>query len=549
MRPILLVIATALTFQPALAAQRPDSLSITVDELAGRLRFLSSDLFEGRGPGTRGEALATAYLISELETFGVRPGAANGWLQPVSIVTHQPAPEAPIAIGLSGRVTRALEHGRDIRLANYTAAPEVDAGGELVFVGYGIDAPIYQWNDFASVDLHGKVAVVLLGEPRITNDSARFDGRRASRYSDFFEKTFELERRGAVGMVVIRPAGSLQKTPPSGPSRLAARATSGTLRFIGGITDSVLATLLPTRPRPRPRSSELGALIQRAGRPGFRAVPLGVRLDVKFHTRPTTVVTHNVVGVVPGTDSSVAAEHVVLSAHWDHLGIGAPVNGDSIYNGALDDGSGITALLALSRVFAHHPQRRSLTLLFTTAEEWGLLGAEAFACSGPLPPERIVANLNMDDGTELAGRSSDVAPLGGELSTLGRVIEDEARRKGLKVSPDPYPQEGFFLRADNFSFARAGIPALYMALGLDAEGQPAGTTKARMDTYLAKHYHQPSDEYDTVVVDPRGSQQFAEFVRDVTIAVANATERPEWLRDAEFSRAVTATACPTRSRP
>jgi hypothetical protein len=540
-----LVIAAALAFQSALTAQRPDSLSITVDELAGRLRFFSSDLFEGRGPGTRGETLATAYLISELRTFGVRPGAANGWLQPVSIVTHQPAPEAPIAIRLSGRVTRALEHGRDIRLANYTAAPDVEAGGELVFVGYGIDAPIYQWNDFASLDLHGKIAVVLPGEPHITSDSVRFNGLRASRYSDFFEKTIEIERRGAVGMVVIRPAGSLAKTPPSGPRRLAAGATSATLRFVGGITDSVLATLLP----PGARSSGLGALIQTAGRPGFRAVPLGVRLDVTFHTRPATVVTHNVVGVVPGTDSGVAAEHVVLSAHWDHLGIGTPVNGDSIYNGALDDGSGITALLALSRVFAHHPQRRSLTLLFTTAEEWGLLGAEAFACSGPVPPERIVANLNLDDGTELLGRSRDVAPLGSELSTLGRVIEDEARRKGLKVSPDPYPQEGFFLRADNFSFARAGIPALYMALGLDTEGQPAGTTKGRMDTYLETHYHQPSDEYDTVVVDLRGSQQFAEFVRDAAIAVANATERPEWLRGAEFSRAGTATACPTRSRP
>jgi len=541
MRTFLLITAAVLLVASPLASQRPDTMAITVDELAARLRYFSSDLFEGRLPGTRGEALTTAYLVSELQTFGVRPGMASGWLQPVAIVTHQPVPDAPIEIRLSGRVTRPLEHGRDIRLANTTAGPDVEAGGELVFVGYGIDAPIYKWNDFAGLDLHGKVAVVLSGEPSIPNDSVRFNGFRASRYARYVDKIAEIERRGAVGVVLIRPAGSIARSPPSGPRRPAARANSATLRFAANIADSVLATLLP------PRSPALGALIEAAGRPGFRAVPLGVRLDVKFRTRPATITTHNVIGVVPGTDASLAAEHVVLSAHWDAYGIGAPVNGDSIYNGALDDGSGTTALLALARVFAQNPQRRSLTLLFTTAEEWGLLGADAFVCSGLVAPERIAANLNLDDGTELWGVSRDVAPLGIELSTLGRVVEDAARRKGLTVSPDPFPQEGFFLRADNFPFARAGIPALYMALGLETEGLPAGATKARADEYLAKHYHRPSDEYDTVVVDMRGSQQYAKFVRDVAIAVANTPERPQWLRGAEFSRAgAAAAACPQR---
>jgi len=538
-----LVLVAVLAVGSQLSAQRPDSMAITADELAGRLRYFSSDLFEGRYPGTRGEALTTAYLISELQAFGVRPGVANSWLQPVSVVTHQPAPDASIEIRLSGRVTRSLEHGRDIRLANFTALPDVAAGGELVFVGYGIDAPIYRWNDFAGLDLRGKVPIVLLDEPNIPNDSVRFNGVRASRYSSFLDKIAEMERRGAVGAVLIRPAGSLAKTPPSGPRRLADRANTATLRFVANGADSVVATLLP------PRSPALGALIEAAGRPGFRAVPLGVRLDVTFRTRPTTVTTHNVIGVVPGTDSSVAAEHVVLSAHWDAYGIGPPVNGDSIYNGALDDGAGVTELLALARVFSRHPQRRSVTLLFTTAEEWGLLGAEAFVCSGLIPGERIIANLNLDDGTELWGARRDVAPLGIELSTLGQAVESAARRKGLRVSPDPFPQEGFFLRADNYPFARAGVPALYMGVGIDTRDQPAGATKARLDEYLAKHYHQPSDEYDTVVVDMRGSQQFAEFVRDVTIAVANANERPAWLPGAEFSRAGAAAACPQRSRP
>jgi hypothetical protein len=534
------LLTTALLLaQSTAAAQRPpaDSLAITTDELGGRLRLFSSDLFEGRYPGTRGEALTTAWLISELTSFGIHPGAAGGWLQPVAIVTHQPAPESPPEIRVTGRVTRTLEHGRDIRLANYGATPNVEAGGELVFVGYGIDAPVYKWNDFAGMDLRGKIAVVLVGEPSIPGDSVRFNGMRASRFGWSLAKIAEMERRGAVGVLFLRPAGSFPKTPPTGLRRLAGQAAG--LRFTGMISDSAVASLLP----PRSHLPALGALLAAAGRPGFRPRPLGVRLEVRFQTKPVTVTTHNVIGVVPGSDAALALEHVVLSAHWDAYGIGPAVNGDSIYNGALDDGSGVTALLALARVFAQDPQRRSITLLFTTAEEWGLLGAEAFVCNGPVPPARIAANLNLDDGLELLGIKRDAAPLGVELSTLGQTVADVARRDGLRVSPDPFPTEGFFLRADNFPFARAGVPALYMALGTDTEGHPAGWADSLAKMYLTHDYHAPSDEYDRVVIDLRGSRQFAEFVRDVTIAVANTPQRPEWLAGAEFSRAEAPTGC------
>jgi Zn-dependent M28 family amino/carboxypeptidase len=202
----------------------------------------------------------------------------------------------------------------------------------------------------------------------------------------------------------------------------------------------------------------------------------------------------------------------------------------------LDDGSGTTAMLALARVFARHPQKRSLTFLFTTAEEWGLMGAYAFVCSGLLPAERIVANLNLDDGIELYGPKRDAAPLGIELSTLGEAIRKVASKSGLRVSPDPYPEEGYFLRADNYPFARAGIPALYMALGTDAVGRPSGYIDAKVKEYLEVHYHQPSDEYEAVALDLEGSRQYAEFVRDVTIALANDSGRPTWHRGAEFQR-------------
>jgi Zn-dependent M28 family amino/carboxypeptidase len=306
------------------------------------------------------------------------------------------------------------------------------------------------------------------------------------------------------------------------------------VQFTGNIAESAVAALRPTGAEP------LSALVARAGRPGFRAVPLGARLDVRFRTTPSEMRTHNVIGVVPGTDPALAREHIVISAHWDAYGIGPTVNGDSIYNGALDDASGMTAALALARVFAANPQPRSITFLFTTAEEIGLLGARGFVCQGPLPLERMVANLNLDDGIELFGPKRDVAPLGIELSSLGRAVADVARAKGLRVSPDQFPQEGFFLRADNYPFARAGVPALYMALGTEDVDKPSGFTMNKTNEYLQRHYHRPSDDYATVVLDLRGALQFAEFARDLTIAVARGRERPQWNAGAEFSRSADA---------
>src|SRR3954453_1470122 len=517
-----------------LSAQSSDPRAISTAELGAKLRFFSSDLFEGRSPGTRGETLATSYLISELQSFGVTPAASqvssdSSWLQPVELLVQRPDSTAPVQARLTGRITRALASGREITFVNAGRSGDVNAAGELVFVGYGIDAPIYRWNDFAGLDLEGKIAIVLTGEPTLSGDTVRFNGVRASRFSWFEDKLADLERRGAAGGLIIRPGGSPQR--PVRVGRHLATDVSGTgLRFIGGIADSALARLVP------PKSRSLSALIDSANRPGFRGVPFEVKLSVSFHTRPATVTSHNVIGTVPGTDSAVAGHHVVLSAHWDAYGIGKPIGGDSIYNGALDDGSGVTALLALARVLVHHPQRRSLPFLFTTAEEWGLFGAKAFVCSGPIPLDRIAANLNLDDGIELLGPKRDAAPLGIELSTLGETVRRVAKTSGLRVSPDPYPQEGFFLRADNYPFARAGIPSLYMALGTDAVGSSKQHVDSMVQMYLQQHYHQPSDEYRTVAIALDGSRQFAEFVRDVAIAVANDSTAPTWLPGGEFQR-------------
>ena len=521
---------TAWATAPGLA--QPASSRITAEELGARLRFFSSDGFEGRAPGTRGETLATSYLISELTSFGVKPGMPDGtWRQSLTVLVHDADPESPNEASVSGRVTRTLEHGRDIRLTNHGSDGAVETGGELVFVGYGIDAPAYRWNDLDGLDLRGKVAVALLGEPAPAGDTTLFNGQRASRYSWARDRQEVMGRRGAVAVLWLRPAGTLSHSPVTGSRRLEAGAARPGLMFAGNLTDSAFASLLP------PGAGTLAAVLAAAGQPGFRSIPLGARLDVRFRTRPRRVVTHNVVGVVPGTVAGLRDEHVVLSAHWDAYGIVPPVAGDSIANGAMDDGSGVTSLLALARVFSAAPEPRSLSFLFTTAEEWGLLGAEAFACRGPLPADRMVANLNLDDGLELFGKKRDVAPLGIELSSLGATVATVARRHRLAVSVDPFPAEGFFLRADNFPFARIGVPALYLALGTDDVGRPRGWTDGRAKDYMDHHYHRPSDEYDRVVVDLAGVVQLAEFTQDVTSAVARAPTRPTWNRGAEFSRA------------
>lgn len=533
-----LVFILALTASPV-AAQAPDSLAISTQELAARLKFFSSDLFEGRYPGKKGEELTTAYLISELQSFGLQPGAAPtpgdtnpGWLQPVELLVQRPdSASVPVQARLSGRISAELAPGKEVTFVNAGRRPDVEASGDLVFVGYGIDAPMYKWNDFAGTDLKGKIAVMIFGEPTLPGDTVRFNGVRASRFSWFSDKLADLERRGAVGMLLIRPNGAFTQGPVRFGRYLAADVDDNGLRFLGGITDTALARLLP------PKAGSLAAVLKAAEKPGFRAVPLGVKLAVRFRTQTSTVTSHNVIATVPGREGIHAREHVVLSAHWDAYGIGKPVDGDSIYNGTLDDGSGVTALLALARVFARHPQPRSLTFLFTTAEEWGLFGAYAFVCSGPIPLDRIAANLNLDDGIELLGPKKDAAPLGVELSTLGQIARSTAEHMGLKLSPDPYPEEGFFLRADNYPFARAGVPSLYMALGTEPVQGTKQFVDAKVKEYLEQHYHQPSDQWGTLKpLNLEGSKQFAEYVRDVTIAVANEAQPPSWVAGGEFKR-------------
>ncbi len=517
--------AAGILLAAPLVAQQQDIA--TGEAIGEHIRILASDSFLGRAPGTKGEEYTTAYLVRILAQAGVKPGNGASYFQPVKLNVHDPVRGAPVQMVISGRVNDTLELGRDMRPYNVSARRKVSAGGELVYVGYGISAPVYKWDDLDGVDLGGKIIVAEFGEPSVPDDTTLFNGIRASRYGHANSKVAELERRGAIGVLWVVKAGNITKAPPRG---LRQRASLGDrpLMMGGNIADSTVARLLP------PGSPSLADLRASAARPGFKALPLGVRLDVRFETRPTLMLSSNVIGIVPGTDPRLRNEYVVLSAHWDAFGVGPAVNGDSIYNGALDDASGSAVLLELAKVIAKTPPRRSVAFLFTTVEEWGMVGSEAFVAEGPIPMDRVVANLNLDDGVELFGRKTDAATLGVELSSLGTTVAEVATKMGLTLSPDPLPEEGLFLRSDQLPFALAGVPSLYMALGTKAVGKPERFVHEKIQEYLDKHYHRPSDDYDTVVIDLGGAAQYATFVYEVAMSVANTTARPTWNVGSEF---------------
>jgi Zn-dependent M28 family amino/carboxypeptidase len=522
---------------PVLAAAQPRP-RITTAEIDGHLRFLSSDLLEGRAPATRGGRLASEYIASQLRAAGVEPGANGGWFQrvPIDVVTADPA---SIVATASGRSTAALRYPDDVVIWAGSATPASAARGELVFVGYGAAAPEYGWDDFKGVDVRGKVLLVLVNDPPApASEPALFGGAAMTYYGRWTYKFEEAERRGAAGMLIVHTAeragypwhtvvGSWakeQRMLPRDPSLPAA------LGVRGWITDEKAAALL------RDAGLDLAALRAQAATRAFRPVATGITLDVHFANKVEHLASENVVGMVRGRDAALRKQYVALTAHWDHHGIGPAVNGDSIYNGANDNASGVADLLAVARAAAAAPPaRRSLLFVFVTAEESGLLGSAYFAQTPTVPTAQIVANLNVDGGN-LLGRTRDLNVLGDTKSSLGPQLAAMVRADGMRISADLHPEAGYFYRSDHFSFAKAGIPAVSIGAGTDVVGKPAGWGAQQDDDYTAHRYHQPSDDYRPDF-DLTGAAQLSEIVLRFAVQLANASGVPSWNRDAEFRAA------------
>ncbi|MDQ3811242.1 MAG: M28 family peptidase, partial [Chloroflexota bacterium] len=497
---------------------------------------------EGRAPATRGGRLAAEYIAAQLRAAGLEPGVSGSYFQPVpiDIVT---ADASTIRVTASGRATGTLRYPDEVVVWAGSATDSSVARGELVFVGYGATAPEYKWDDFKGVDLKGKVLLVLVNDPPApAAEPQLFGGRAMTYYGRWTYKFEEAARRGAAGMLIVHTTeqagypwhtvvGSWAKE-----QRMLPRDSTlpPPLGVHGWITDSAATALLAQA------GLSLPDLRKRAESRDFRPVSTGITIDARFANRIEHLQSENVVGVVRGRDPKRSDEYVSFTAHWDHLGIGPKVDGDSIYNGASDNASGVADMLAVARAAAAGPApRRSLLFVFVTGEESGLLGSAYFAQHPTVPIDKIVANINVDGGN-LFGRTRDLRVLGADKSSLGPLLSRLVAREQMHLSPEEHPERGHFYRSDHFSFAKAGVPAISMGAGNEFIGRPKGWGVEQEEDYTAHRYHQPSDEY-SADFDLSGAAQLAQIVLRLGLHLANTADRPSWNANAEFRRARDAT--------
>jgi Zn-dependent M28 family amino/carboxypeptidase len=521
---------TALTGQQAAPAARV-ARALSGDVMRAHLEFLADDALEGRAPGTRGGLIAAKYVAAQFERLGLVPaGDDSSYFHTVPIISLTPTPQASIIA--NGETP--LEFKQDYVLWSMHDDSVVSVAGDLVFAGYGIVAPEYHWNDYEGLDVKGKVVVVLVNTPGL-RDSTLFKGKILTYYGRWTYKIEEAERQGAAGILMVHTPESATygwatvTGSWSGPQTRVARK-SGPLLVAGWLSQSAAERLLTP-------AGGLGRLTEAASRPGFKAVPLQARLGATVRSAIRRSETYNVIGRLPGRGSK-AAQAVIVGAHYDHLGISLPVNGDSIYNGALDNASGTAAMLAAAEAFVRTGVRapRSLVFMAFAAEESGLLGSTAYAARPTIPLKNISAVLNMDV-MNLYGRTRDIAALGVDQSSLGKFFTAAAKQEGLRVTTNQEALiKGSFFRSDHFPFARAGVPALSLESGLDFVGKPEGWGKQQQQEYTDQRYHQPGDEllpwysYDGAV------QQLRVIVR-TAMAVAESPAQPVWAAGSEFRTA------------
>ncbi|MFL5571697.1 MAG: M28 family peptidase [Gemmatimonadaceae bacterium] len=509
----------------------------TPAEIDAHLRFLSSDLLEGRAPATRGGRLAEEYIATQLESFGVKPGVGDSsYFQrvPIDIVKADPK---TIRVTASGKANANLRFTDDVVVWPGSATDASNAKGELVFVGYGAAAPEYKWDDFKGTDVRGKVLLVLVNDPPApTSEPNLFGGKAMTYYGRWTYKYEEAERRGAAGMLIVHTTG-----PAGYPWQVVVGSNSVEHRLLprdpaapppipvrGWITDSAATALLAQA------GLNMATLRKQAESRDFRPVSTGIVIDASMQNSVQHMAANNVVGVVRGSDPKLRDEYVAYSAHWDHLGIGPIVNGDSIYNGAADNASGVASVLAIARAAAQATPKpkRSQLFIFVTAEESGLLGSAYFGEHPTIPASKIVAALNMDI-VSLNGKVRDLNVLGDNKSSLGPMLTRLVASEGIRLSPDAHPEAGHFYRSDHFSFAKAGIPAVSIGPGVDYVGHPAGWGQQQAEDYTSHRYHQPSDEYRPDF-DLTGAAQLAQIVYRFGTTLANSNDVPTWNADAEF---------------
>jgi Zn-dependent M28 family amino/carboxypeptidase len=469
--------------------------SIDAERIRAHVKFLADDLLEGRGTGTRGGDIAASYIAAQFALYGLKPAGDNGtYLQKVDFTGVLTQSDTLFSLQPVSGAVLDLKLGADYVTSNQTQT-DVDIDAPIVFVGYGIEAPEYRWDDFKGIDVKGKVVLVIVNEPP-SKDAKFFKGETMTYYGRWTYKFEEAARKGAVGALIIH-----RTDLASYPWQVVRSSWSNEQVYLANDRDPKLQSaawiqLDVARQLFAASGLKLDDMMQLAGTRKFKARELPVRLKTHIVSKVRKFESYNVLGMLPGTDRGPATQAVMYSAHYDHLGLDPAMSGDNIYNGAVDNGTGCGILLELAHAFAMSAAKPPHPVLFAsvTAEEKGLLGSNYLGKHLPIPASRVALDLNFDAVPPI-GIPESVNVTGAERTTFFPAVEKTSQAFGFEIQPDAEPGAGHYYRSDHFSLARAGVPAFSVNTALKFAGHPTEWGKAQRDEYTAKHYHQPSDEY------------------------------------------------------
>jgi Zn-dependent M28 family amino/carboxypeptidase len=507
--------------------------TITPEHIRWHVRYLSHDLLEGRGTGQRGGDIAAEYIATQFAEYGLKPAGDHGtYMQKVPLVGITTLPETQFSVVPKQGETMNLKPLDEYVAYDQTQQPESDVDAEIVFVGYGIEAPEYGWDDYKGLDVHGKVLLMLVNEPP-SDDAKFFKGKALTYYGRWTYKYEEAARKGAVGVILVH-----QTQMASYPWEVVRNSNSGEKSFLKleGPALKVASWIhLDVATRLASASGmNLDKMIKDAQTKEFHPVSLGARLKAHMVSKVRSFESNNVLAMLPGSDRNLSSEAVLYTAHYDHFGFRPDMPGDNIFNGANDNATGCGILLELARAFgaASQKPRRSILFAAVTAEEQGLLGSEYLGKHPPVPAGKITLDLNYDDVKPL-GAPEEVQVSGAERTSFYSVVEATAKEFRLAIRQDALPEAGHFYRSDHFSLARVGVPAFSINEGMKYKGHTEAWGLEQEHEYVEKHYHQPSDEYRPEM-DFVGDSAMARFGFALGWEAASLQKRIEWQKGDEF---------------
>ncbi|HMF81440.1 MAG TPA: M28 family peptidase, partial [Candidatus Acidoferrum sp.] len=525
----------ALHLQPALEA-------ITPDGLLAHIKVLASDEFEGRAPGTKGEELSVKYISDQFKKIGLKPGNPDGtYTQEVPLAGIKSEPRMSF---ITGDKMIDLKYPDDFVASSARLQPEIKIDkSDVVFVGYGVVAPEYGWDDYKDVDVHGKTILMLIGDPAVPDpkdpsklDDKMFKGKAMTYYGRWTYKYEIAAQKGAAAAIIIH------ETEPAAYPWQVVRSSWGKENFeldnpnknMDAVSARSWITVDIAKKLLTDSGQDFDALRKSAITKAFRPVALNAKANIDIKQQIRSFKSHNVIGKLDGDDPKLRDEYVIYTAHWDHLGRHPELQGDQIFNGAIDNASGVASVIQLATAFTklNPPPKRSVLFMDTTAEEAGLLGAKYYVEHPLYPLEKTLAEINID-GVNPWGKTQDLEDLTDRNSSLDDLLGEAAARQGRVMKPSTEPEKGGFYRVDSFEFAKAGVPVLHLARGIDVIGKPPEYGKQKRDEFVAKHYHQPSDEVDPGW-DLSGAVQDVQLLFEVGYQVANGDKFPEWKAGSEF---------------